>query len=100
MSWHLKSTGPKAAVKAAVLSQSYMPEGIKQAVVTAIDGSSPELTGARFESHGHIGGTNDNIGRLELELFVLAELPKPVEVAAAPAADAPAATEAAAPATA
>lgn len=81
MSWSIKSIGPRVAVKALVLSQQSMPQGIKESVVAILDevgNAGPKglpHDSARIEGYGHSGGGYGSIGKLEVELFTAAEVP-------------------------
>lgn len=87
MSWSIKSTGSRAAVKAAVQSNTNVPEGIKATVTAILDeegNAGPKglpHDSARVEGYGHSGGGYGSIGKLEVELFTAAVLPEPADAA-------------------
>lgn len=86
MSWYIKTIGLRAGVKAAVLANSQMPDGVKATVCSILDeegaggtlpnGRSVPFDGARVEGYGHCGGGDGSIGKLEVEMFLIAQPPR------------------------
>lgn len=80
MSWSIRSIGPRAAVKAAVLSpgNASMPESLKTSIIEILDGAGVTKNSALIEGNGHGPGDDwSNISLLKVELFNVAELPVP-----------------------
>jgi hypothetical protein len=79
MSWSIRSIGPRAAVKAAVLSPgNAMPESLKTSIIEILDGAGVTKNSALIEGNGHGPGDDwSNISSLKVELFNVAELPVP-----------------------
>lgn len=83
MSWSIKSIGPRAAVRLAVLAVLTMPPALQASIVAVLDepgnGNGCTIPAsphdfARVEGYGHSGGGYGSIGKLEVELFTAAKL--------------------------
>ncbi|HVT74574.1 MAG TPA: hypothetical protein VHD61_15680 [Lacunisphaera sp.] len=83
MSWSIKLTGTREAVRSQVLANNSMPSGVRSAILEIINeplqegygagqpsGTKVFNTHARVEGHGHAnGGCQGSIGKLEVELI-------------------------------
>lgn len=67
MSWNVSVCGHRAAVRAHIAAEKYVPPAVKAAIYEIIDdvttGSSP---GVRVDTHGHFGGGYSSITKLEV----------------------------------
>lgn len=88
MSFHVKSAGAIAKVRADVEKSSYMPTGLKADVLAILDGA--KTNAARVYAFGHGDSSGYELGKCEVELFdveVPAAAPVEAPVAAAPPAE-------------
>lgn len=72
MSWNLNLTGHRAAVKAKVLAETHVPEGIKQTIADLCDDVQRGTpNGIRVVGYGHSGGGFGSVGKLEVESVII-----------------------------
>ena len=86
MSFSINIVGSRAAVKAAVNAEQYVPQGLKDVVAAIADASSPSSGALQVIASGHTDATSGgNIYKFEVNPVVLAvEAPAPEAAAAAP----------------
>lgn len=90
MSWSIKAIGERAAVRAIVVADANLPQGLKDGIAAIIDDvptvkQLPEHMpdGVRVETFGHSGGGWSNVGKMEVEFFNLKKV-EPVKREEAP----------------
>jgi hypothetical protein len=87
MSWSIKIIGSRAAVKAAVNKESYLPQGLKDVVTQIADApSAGSQDGLIVESHGHVDASyGGSVSKFEVSPITLATTLAPEPAAGAPA---------------
>jgi hypothetical protein len=77
MSWSIQKIGKRAVVRAAVQSDTNIPQSIKTCILEALQDEPSTLNGVRVEGYGHQytgeGSYYSNIGKLEVMPLELIE---------------------------